>query len=77
MCFKINDNTCLLEKINDRMQYLYELYVPLRERHDKPITNWKFIAIYYPHIIEKTEYFANDAKLMSMLGTWRARLFLV
>lgn len=61
MCFSMEKE--LLSCIDCRMQYLYELYVPLRHRYMYGRITWKRMYIESGLLRLQTEFFRTDYKL--------------
>lgn len=55
-------------RIYRRMQYLYELNVPLRYRWNHPVIEWEMVCNNYRNIVYDADYFRNDEKLQDLLS---------
>jgi hypothetical protein len=63
-CFRVkNNDKCPEKELYKRMQYLYELNVPLRYRWKNPSLNWELI---YNNVVDDIDYFRNDEKLQAL-----------
>ena len=51
-----------------RMQYLYELNVPLRYRWNNPPLNWEMVCNNYKNIVYDIDYFKNDENLQALVA---------
>ncbi len=55
-------------RIYRRMQYLYEMHVPLRYRWIQQEMNWEMVLSNYKNITFDIDYFRNDEKLQVLLS---------
>jgi len=58
-------------ELEDRLQYLWELHVPLRYRWDMPRLPWLDMWKKHPDRVMEWDVFADDDKLWNITFGWR------